>query len=62
LHGRGLRGGVHGGDREAVRSALRELRQVGVAWPDGQLVRLVPPVLERLRRAKYGVGDRAACR
>ncbi|MFJ6671237.1 helicase-associated domain-containing protein [Actinosynnema sp. NPDC091369] len=40
-----------GGDREAVRSALGELRRVGVAWPDGEVVRLVPPVLERWRRA-----------
>ncbi|KOX34185.1 hypothetical protein ADK67_04330 [Saccharothrix sp. NRRL B-16348] len=41
-----------GGDREAVRSALRELRRVGVAWPEGAVVRLVPPVLERWRQAK----------
>ncbi|WP_410667976.1 helicase-associated domain-containing protein [Amycolatopsis sp. cmx-4-68] len=41
-----------GGDREAVRSALGELRRVGVAWPDGDVVCLVPPVLERWKRAK----------
>lgn len=41
-----------GGDREAVRSALRELRRVGVAWPDGEVVRLAPPVLERWARDK----------
>lgn len=40
------------GDREAVRSALGELRRVGVAWPDGDVVRLVPPVLERWKRAE----------
>lgn len=41
-----------GGNREAVRSALGELRRVGVAWPDGEVVCLVPPVLERWKRAK----------
>nr|CEL13164.1 probable DNA-binding protein [Kibdelosporangium sp. MJ126-NF4]CTQ98852.1 probable DNA-binding protein [Kibdelosporangium sp. MJ126-NF4] len=41
-----------GGNREAVRSALGELRRVGVAWPDGNVVCLVPPVLERWKRAK----------
>ncbi len=41
-----------GGDREAVRSALGELRRVGVAWPDAGVVCLVPPVLERWKRAK----------
>ncbi|WP_433261154.1 helicase-associated domain-containing protein [Actinosynnema sp. CS-041913] len=39
-----------GGDREAVRSALRELREVGVAWPDGEVVCLVPLLLERWKR------------
>lgn len=41
-----------GGEREAVRSALGELRRVGVAWPAGEVVCLVPPVLERWKRAK----------
>jgi hypothetical protein len=41
-----------GGNREAVRSALSELRRVGVAWPDGEVVCLVPPVLERWKQAK----------
>jgi hypothetical protein len=41
-----------GGNREAVRSALGELRRVGVAWPDGEVVCLVPPVLQRWKQAK----------
>ncbi|TCO59511.1 helicase-associated domain-containing protein [Actinocrispum wychmicini] len=41
-----------GGSREAVRSALGELRRVGVAWPDGEVVCLVPPVLQRWKQAK----------
>ncbi|MEV6446455.1 hypothetical protein [Amycolatopsis sp. NPDC051716] len=41
-----------GGGREAVRAALGELRRVGVAWPDAGVVCLVPPVLERWKRAK----------
>ncbi|WP_103338271.1 helicase-associated domain-containing protein [Amycolatopsis sp. CA-126428] len=41
-----------GGDRAAVRAALGELRRVGVAWPDAGVVCLVPPVLERWKRAK----------
>ncbi len=39
------------GTREAVRSALGELRRVGVAWPDGEVVCLVPPVLARWKQA-----------
>lgn len=41
---------VTGGDLEAVRAALRELRGVGVAWPEGEVVRLVPSVVERWRK------------
>jgi hypothetical protein len=41
-----------GGNREAVRSALGELRRVRVAWPDGEVVCLVPPVLQRWKQAK----------
>lgn len=40
-----------GGRRDAVRSALGELRRVGVAWPDGEVVCLVSPVSAQWKRA-----------